>query len=129
MRAHLNAQEKRAANRREGKRNRRTNRKINRFAIVISSSTKAEMQTIFVCKTQNEILKRTIAPIGMQSGNTEDLKNIAIKEMQPSKGAKKAIRLQFFRPNYATKRQMKGKKPITVKMENSEERKKKKRLK
>lgn len=46
----------------------------------------------------------------MQSGNTEDLKNIAIKEMQPSKGAKKAIRLQFFRPNYATKRQMNGKK-------------------
>lgn len=46
----------------------------------------------------------------MQSGNTEDLKNIAIKEMQPSKGAKKAIRLQFFRQNYATKRQMKGKK-------------------
>lgn len=52
MRAHLNAQEKRAANQREGKHNRRTNRKINRFAIVISSSTKAEMQTIFVCKTQ-----------------------------------------------------------------------------
>lgn len=47
--------------------------------------------------------KRTISPIGMQSGNTKDCKNIAIREA--SKSAKKVIRLAILPNANETKHQ------------------------